>query len=120
MVKHRGESSKMGQAGPLLQAAASGLQVQTRSQTAGATYEERGSEQDEREVGYSPRGEEAPSGAPTGKKGHRERLTMAETCLDVLEASAKELYQGQGTLLGVESSQEEAQSWIEKVESLIN
>ncbi|RWW46032.1 hypothetical protein BHE74_00048062, partial [Ensete ventricosum] len=45
MVKHRGESSKMGQAGPLLQAAAGGLQVQTRSQTAGAAYEERGSEQ---------------------------------------------------------------------------
>ncbi|RWW86955.1 hypothetical protein BHE74_00004249 [Ensete ventricosum] len=32
MVKYRGESSKMGQAGPLPQAAASGLQVQTRSQ----------------------------------------------------------------------------------------
>ncbi|RZS17155.1 hypothetical protein BHM03_00049269 [Ensete ventricosum] len=79
-----------------------------------------GDEQDEREVGYSPRGEEAPSGAPTGKKGHRERLTMAETRLDVLEASMEELYQGQGRLLGVESSQEEAESRIEKVESLID
>ncbi|RWV91686.1 hypothetical protein GW17_00046004 [Ensete ventricosum] len=39
--------------------AASGLQVQTRSQTAGATHEERGSEHDEREVGYSLRAEEA-------------------------------------------------------------
>ncbi|RWV80930.1 hypothetical protein GW17_00057711 [Ensete ventricosum] len=68
MVRHRGESSKMGQAGPLLQAAAGGLQVQTRSQTAGAAHEEHGSEQDEREVGYSPRGEEAPSGAPTGRR----------------------------------------------------
>ncbi|RZS22891.1 hypothetical protein BHM03_00055724 [Ensete ventricosum] len=110
----------MGQAGPLLQAAAGGLQVQTRSQTVGAAYEERGSEQDEREVGYSPRGEEVPSGAPTGKKGHRERLTMAETHLDVLEASVEELYQGQGRLLGVESSQEEAEARIEKVESLID
>ncbi|RRT38312.1 hypothetical protein B296_00045652 [Ensete ventricosum] len=35
-------------------------------------YEERDSEQDEREVGYSPRGEEAPSVVPTGKKGHSE------------------------------------------------
>ncbi|RRT31781.1 hypothetical protein B296_00037183 [Ensete ventricosum] len=101
MVKHHGESSKMGQAGPLLQAAAGGLQVKSRSQTAGDTYDERGSEQDKREVGYSPRGEEAPSGALTGKKGHRERLTMAETHLDVLEASVEELYQGQGRLHGI-------------------
>ncbi|RWW04560.1 hypothetical protein GW17_00032207, partial [Ensete ventricosum] len=72
MVRHRSESSKMGQAGPLLQAVAGGRQVQTRSQTAGATYEERESEQDEHEVEYSPRGEEAPSEAPTGKKGHKE------------------------------------------------
>ncbi|RZS26907.1 hypothetical protein BHM03_00060327, partial [Ensete ventricosum] len=120
MVRHHGESSKMGQAGPLLQAAVCGLQVQTRSQTAGAAYEERDSEQGEREVGYSPRGEEAPSGAPTGKKGYRERLTMVETRLDVLEASVKELYQGQGRLLGVESSQEEAEARTEKVESLID
>ncbi|RWV97130.1 hypothetical protein GW17_00040103 [Ensete ventricosum] len=77
-------------------------------------------EQDEREVGYSPRGEEAPSGAPTGKKGHRERLTMAETRLDVLEASVEELYQGQGRLLGVESSQEEAETQIKNVKSLID
>ncbi|RWV80254.1 hypothetical protein BHE74_00055237 [Ensete ventricosum] len=98
MVKHHGESSKMGQAGPLLQAAVGGLQVQTRSQTAGAVYEERGSEQDEHEVGYSPRGEGAPSGAPTGKKGHGERLIMAKTRLNVLEASVEELYQGQGYL----------------------
>ncbi|RWW36716.1 hypothetical protein BHE74_00058245 [Ensete ventricosum] len=74
MVRHHGESSKMGQAEPLLQATAGGLEVQTHSQTAGAAYEEHGSEQDECEVGYSPRGEEAPSGALTGKKGHRERL----------------------------------------------
>ncbi|RWW51749.1 hypothetical protein BHE74_00041879, partial [Ensete ventricosum] len=106
MVRHRGESSKMGQAGPLLPAVAGGLQ--------------RDSEQDEREVGYSPRGEEAPSGAPAEKKGHRERLTMAETRLDVLEASVEELYQGRGRLLGVESSQEEAETRIENVESLID
>ncbi|RZS19426.1 hypothetical protein BHM03_00051824 [Ensete ventricosum] len=56
----------------------------------------RGSEQDEREVGYSPRGEEVPSVAPTRKKGHRERLTMVETRLDVIEASVEELYQGRG------------------------
>ncbi|RRT59749.1 hypothetical protein B296_00044606, partial [Ensete ventricosum] len=120
MVKHSGESSKMRQAGPLLQAAASGLQVQTRSQTVGAAHEERYSEQDERKVGYSPRGEEAPFGAPTRKKGHRERFAMAETRLDVLEASVEELYQGQQRLLGVESSQEEAEFRIEKVESLID
>ncbi|RWW13722.1 hypothetical protein GW17_00022549 [Ensete ventricosum] len=104
MVKHHGESSKMGQAGPLLQATAGGLQVQTRSQTVGAAHEERGSEQNEREVGYSPRVEEAPSGAPTGKKSYKERLTMAETRHDVLEMSVEELYQGQRWLLGVESS----------------
>ncbi|RWW81495.1 hypothetical protein BHE74_00010099 [Ensete ventricosum] len=85
-----------------------------------AAYEERGSEQDEREVESSSRGEEAPSGAPTGKKGHRERLTMAETHLDVLEASVEELYQCRGRLLGVESSQEEAETRIENVESLID
>ncbi|RRT31116.1 hypothetical protein B296_00057565 [Ensete ventricosum] len=92
MVRHRGESSKMGQEGPVLQAAVGGLQVQTSSQTAGAVYEERSSEQNEREVWYSPQGEEAPSGVPTGKKGHRERFTMAETRLDVLEACVEELY----------------------------
>ncbi|RWW09935.1 hypothetical protein GW17_00026548 [Ensete ventricosum] len=120
MVKHSGESSKMGQVGPLLQAAVGGLQVQTRSQIGGAAHAERYSEQDEREVGYSPRGEEAPFGAPIGKKGHRERLTMAETRLDVLEASVEELYQGHGMLHGIESSQEEAESRIEKFESLID
>ncbi|RWV89102.1 hypothetical protein GW17_00048769 [Ensete ventricosum] len=51
MEKHYGESSKMGQAGPLPQAAASELQVQTRSQAVEAAHEESGSEQDEREVG---------------------------------------------------------------------
>ncbi|RZS11819.1 hypothetical protein BHM03_00043188, partial [Ensete ventricosum] len=120
MVKHRGELSKMGQAEPLLQAAAGGLQVQTRSQTVGAAHEERSSEQDEREFGYSPRVEEAPSGAPTGKKSHKERLTTAEPRLDVLEASLEELYQSQRRLLGVEGSLEEAKSRIEKVESLID
>ncbi|RWV96013.1 hypothetical protein BHE74_00007109 [Ensete ventricosum] len=74
MAKHHGESSKMGQVGPLPQAAAGGLQVQTRSETAGATHEERSSEHDEREVGYSPRAGEAQFGAPTGKRSHKERL----------------------------------------------
>ncbi|RWW07516.1 hypothetical protein GW17_00029102 [Ensete ventricosum] len=90
----------MGQAGPLLQAAVGGLQVQTRSQTVGAAHEERGSEQDEREFGYSPRVEEAPSGAPTGKKSHKERLTTAETRLDVLEVSLEKLYQASEGYLG--------------------
>ncbi|RRT70130.1 hypothetical protein B296_00013426 [Ensete ventricosum] len=72
--------------------AASGLQVQPRSQTVGVAYEEHGSEQDEREVRYSPRVEEAPSGAPIGKKSHKERLTTTKTRLDVLEASLEELY----------------------------
>ncbi|RWW42785.1 hypothetical protein BHE74_00051630, partial [Ensete ventricosum] len=73
-----------------------------------------------REVGYSPRAEEAQSGAPTGKRSHKERLTMMETRLDVLEASLEELYQGQGRILGVESSQEEAESRIDRVESLVD
>ncbi|RRT84227.1 hypothetical protein B296_00000127 [Ensete ventricosum] len=93
MAKHRGESSKMGQAEPLSQAVA---------------------------IGYSPRAEEAQSGAPTGKRSHKERLSTVETCLDVLEASLEELYQGQGRLLGVESSQEEAESQIDRVESLVD
>ncbi|RZS18213.1 hypothetical protein BHM03_00050443 [Ensete ventricosum] len=92
MVKHHGQSSKMGQAGPLLQAAVGGLQVQTHSQNVEAAHEERDSEQDEREVGYSPRVEEAPSGASTGKKSHNERLTTVKTRLDVLESSLEELY----------------------------
>ncbi|RWW66694.1 hypothetical protein BHE74_00025925 [Ensete ventricosum] len=94
----------MGQARPLPQAAAGELQVQTRLQVDEAAHEERGSEQDEREVGYSPRAEEAQSGASTGKWSHKERLTMVETYLDVLEASLEEFYQGQRRLLGVESS----------------
>ncbi|RWW01594.1 hypothetical protein GW17_00035359 [Ensete ventricosum] len=65
-----------------------GLQVQTHLQTVGAAHEERDSEQDEREVGYSPRVKEA----PTGKKSHKERLTTTKTRLDVLEASLEELY----------------------------
>ncbi|RRT67175.1 hypothetical protein B296_00011007 [Ensete ventricosum] len=120
MTKHRGESSKMGHAGPLPQAAASGLQVQTRSQSARAAHEERDSEHDEHKVGYSPQAEEAQSGAPTGKRSHKERLSMVETRLDVLEVSLEELYQGQGRLLGVESSQQEAESRIDRVESLVD
>ncbi|RWW60077.1 hypothetical protein BHE74_00032959 [Ensete ventricosum] len=94
-MKHCGESSKMGQAGPLTQAAAGGLQVQTRSQAVGATHEERDSEQDENEVEYSSQVEEVQSGAPTGKRSHKERLIMVKTRLDDLEASLEELYQGQ-------------------------
>ncbi|RRT53652.1 hypothetical protein B296_00016413 [Ensete ventricosum] len=120
MAKHHGESSKMGQAGPLPQAAEGGQQVQTHSQAAGAAYEKRGSEQDEREVGYSPRAEEVQSREPTGKRSHKERLTMAKTHLNVLEASLEEHYQGQRRLLGVESLQEEAESQINRVESLVD
>ncbi|RWW05721.1 hypothetical protein GW17_00030987, partial [Ensete ventricosum] len=80
-------------------------------------HKERDSEHDEHEVGYSPRVEKAQSGAPTGKRSHKERLSMVKTRLDVLEASLEELYQGQGRLLGVESSQEEAESRIDRVES---
>ncbi|RWW63704.1 hypothetical protein BHE74_00029089 [Ensete ventricosum] len=90
MAKHYGKSRKMGQAGPLPQIAV---------------------------VGYSLRAEAAQSGAPTGKRSYKERLTMAETRLDVLEASLEELHQGQRRLLGVESWQEEAESQIDKVES---
>ncbi|RWW35528.1 hypothetical protein BHE74_00059527, partial [Ensete ventricosum] len=54
--------------------------------------------------GYSLRAEEAPCGAPIGKKSHKERLTTTETHLDVLEVSLEELYQGQRRLLMVESS----------------
>ncbi|RZS25745.1 hypothetical protein BHM03_00058995 [Ensete ventricosum] len=85
MVKHHGESSKMGQAGPLLQAVVGGLLVQTRIQSVGVAHEERGSEQDEPKVRYSPQEEEAPSGAPIRKKIHKERLTTAETHLCKLE-----------------------------------
>ncbi|RZR87408.1 hypothetical protein BHM03_00014858 [Ensete ventricosum] len=116
MTKHRGESSKMGQVGLLPQAVAGRLQVQTRSQAVEVAHEERDNEQDEREVGYSPQAEEVQSGAPTGKRSHKERLTTVETRLDILEASLEELYQGQRRHLGVESSQEEAESRIYKVE----
>ncbi|RRT68877.1 hypothetical protein B296_00030794, partial [Ensete ventricosum] len=119
MEKHRGESSKMGQARHVPQAVAGGLQVQTRSQAARAAHEERDNEQDKRQAGYSPQVEEAQSGAPTGKRSHKERLSTVETHLDVIEASLEELYQGQRRLLGVESSQEEAESRIDKVESLV-
>ncbi|RZS22659.1 hypothetical protein BHM03_00055465 [Ensete ventricosum] len=95
MVKHHGESSKIGQAGSLLQVATGGLQVQTCSQVAGAAHKERGSEQVKREVGYSTQAKETPSGAPIKKKSHKERLTMVETHLNILEASLEELYQGQ-------------------------
>ncbi|RRT39748.1 hypothetical protein B296_00044883 [Ensete ventricosum] len=120
MAKHRGESNKMEKARPLPQAAVSGLQVQTRSQTARAAHEERGSEQEEREVGYSARAEEAQSGVPTGQRSHKERLATVETRLDVLEASLEELYEVQGRILRVESSQEEAEYQIDKVESLVD
>ena len=110
MAKHRGESSKAGQAGPLPQATVGGLQVQTRSHAGGTALEDHSSEHDEREVGYSLRAEEAQSRVPTGKKSHKERLTAAETRLDVLEANLEELYQDQRRLLGVENSQEEANS----------
>ncbi|RZS20651.1 hypothetical protein BHM03_00053180 [Ensete ventricosum] len=72
------------------------------------THEERDSKQDEHEGGYSPRAKEAQSGASTEKRSHKERLTMAETRLDVFEVSLEELYQGKRKLSGVESSQEEA------------
>ncbi|RWW63396.1 hypothetical protein BHE74_00029425 [Ensete ventricosum] len=106
MVKYHGESSKMGQASPLPQVAASGLQ--------------RDSEQVEHEVVYSPRVEEVQSSALIRKRSHKERLTKVETRLDVLETSLEKLYRGQRRLLRVESSQEEAESRIDKVESLID
>ncbi|RRT35820.1 hypothetical protein B296_00049901 [Ensete ventricosum] len=55
-----------------------------------------------------------------GKRSHKERLSTMETRLDVREATLEELYQGQGRLLGVESSQEEAESRIDRVESLVD
>ncbi|RWV77555.1 hypothetical protein GW17_00061593 [Ensete ventricosum] len=69
---------------------------------------------------YSPQAKESQSGAPTRKRSHKERLTTVETCLDVLEASLEELYQGQRRLLRVESSQKEAESQIDRVESLVD
>ncbi|RWW37234.1 hypothetical protein BHE74_00057690 [Ensete ventricosum] len=56
-------------------------------QAVGVAYVERDSEQNKREVMYFLRAEEMQSGAPTEKRSHKERLTMVETCLDVLEAS---------------------------------
>ncbi|RWW08493.1 hypothetical protein GW17_00028053, partial [Ensete ventricosum] len=73
---------------------------------------------DEREVGYSTLEEEDVIWCANWKK-KPQRETKVETYLDVLEASLEELYQGQGRFLGVESSQEEAESQIDKVESLI-
>ncbi|THU47830.1 hypothetical protein C4D60_Mb09t19770 [Musa balbisiana] len=108
------------QARPLPQATVGGLHVHTRSHAVGAAQEERGNERDEQEVGYSPRAEEAQSRVLTGKKSHKERLTTAKTHLDVLEASVEELYYGQQRLVGVESSQEEAESKIDKVEALVD
>ncbi|RZS05307.1 hypothetical protein BHM03_00035796 [Ensete ventricosum] len=75
-------------------------------------------EHDEREVGYSLQAEEAQLGLPTGKKSHKERLSTVETRLDILEANLEELYQVQGRLFGVESSQEKAKSRMDRVESL--
>ncbi|RZS18352.1 hypothetical protein BHM03_00050601 [Ensete ventricosum] len=108
----------MRQAGPLPQATAGGLQVQTRLQAARATHEERDSEQNEHEVEYSLRAEETQFGVPNGKRSHKE--TTVETRLDVLEASLEELYQGQGRILGVESSLKEAKYQIDRVESLVD
>ncbi|RRT76109.1 hypothetical protein B296_00015242 [Ensete ventricosum] len=92
MAKPHDESSKMGQVGPLPQAVTGRLQVQTCSQATGAVHEEHDSKQDEHEVGYSPRAEEVQSGVMTEKRSHKDRLTTAETRLDVLEASWEELY----------------------------
>ncbi|RRT69399.1 hypothetical protein B296_00037432 [Ensete ventricosum] len=83
-------------------------------------HEEHDNEQDEREVMYSLRAEDAQSGAPTRKMSHKERLTTVETRLDVLEVSLEKLYQGQRRLLGVENLQEEAESRIYMVESLVD
>ncbi|RRT80611.1 hypothetical protein B296_00006005 [Ensete ventricosum] len=74
---------------------------------------------DEREVRYSTREEEGVIWCVNWKK-KPQRETKVETCLDVLEASLEELYQGQGRIFGVESSQEEAESQIDRVESLID
>ncbi|RWW08284.1 hypothetical protein BHE74_00011881 [Ensete ventricosum] len=85
------------------------MQMQICSQAVGAACEERDSKQDKREVGYSPRAEEAQSGVPTGNRSHKEKLTTAKTRLNVLEASLEELYQGQLT-----------ESLVDKVESLVD
>ncbi|RWW58010.1 hypothetical protein BHE74_00035175 [Ensete ventricosum] len=50
-----------------------------------ATHEEHGSEQDEKEIRYSPRAEEAQSRAPTEKRSHKERLTTMKTRLMCLK-----------------------------------
>ncbi|RRT78111.1 hypothetical protein B296_00027090 [Ensete ventricosum] len=96
---------------------AGGLQVQTHSQAVVAAHEECDNEQDEREDGYSSRADEAQSGAPIGKRCHKERLTTGETRLDVLEASFPLRLMKAPR---VTSSQEEAESRIDKVESLVN
>ncbi|RWW62040.1 hypothetical protein BHE74_00030836 [Ensete ventricosum] len=70
-------------------------------------------------MGYSPRVEEAQSGALIEKRSHKERLTTVETYLDVLETSLEKLDQGQRRLLEVESSQE-VKSRIDRVESLVD
>ncbi|RRT37533.1 hypothetical protein B296_00021478 [Ensete ventricosum] len=86
MVKYRGELSKMGQAGPLIQAVVGGLQVQThklleplmKSPVVNKTSVKLGilCERRRRHL-----------------ESHKVRLKMAETCLNILEVRLEELYQ---------------------------
>ncbi|RWV82879.1 hypothetical protein GW17_00055580 [Ensete ventricosum] len=111
---------RCGHSSPLDRVASSVCLLRTHRAYQSPAHEKRDSEQDECEVGYSPRAEEAQSSKPTGKRSHKERFTMVKTRLDVLEASLEEPYQRQRRLLGVESSQEEAKSRIDRIEFLVD
>ncbi|RWW66916.1 hypothetical protein BHE74_00025677 [Ensete ventricosum] len=121
MAKHRGESSKMGQARPFPQAAAGGLQVGCKCKLALKLLEtlmrSAATNKMSEKLGILCKRRRHDLECQPGKISYNERLTTAETRLDVLKASLEELYQGQRKLLRVESSQEETESRIDKVES---
>ncbi|RZR82136.1 hypothetical protein BHM03_00008490 [Ensete ventricosum] len=83
----------------------------------GGTYEERDSEQDKREVGYSPRAKDTQYGAPTGKRSHKESLQWRKPASMFLKRAWRNSTKANEGSFGIESSQEEAESRIDKVES---
>ncbi|RWV96729.1 hypothetical protein GW17_00040538 [Ensete ventricosum] len=83
----------------------------------GGTYEERDSEQDKREVGYSPRAKDTQYEVPTGKRSHKESLQWRKPASMFLKRAWRNSTKANEGSFGIESSQEEAESRIDKVES---
>ncbi|RWV86138.1 hypothetical protein BHE74_00016103 [Ensete ventricosum] len=104
MAKHHGDSSKMGQAGPLPKQPQVGCKCKLASKLLEPLMRSAAANKTSVKL-RTRRAEEMQSGALTGKRSHKERLKTVETRLDFLEASLEELYQRQGRILGVESSQ---------------